>query len=265
MSPNFDLQDKVIVITGGSGGIGLATAVFLLEQGAKVSIADFSEKGIAAATAKIQASSYPGKLHTKLVDVRVPAEVDAWIADVVKTFGAKLDGAINLAGVIPKVINIERVEDLNDPDWQCVMDVNLNGVMHSMRAQIRVMNEFGSIINASSVCGVIGFARNAAYTATKHAVVGMTRSAAKEVGDRNIRVNAIAPGLIDTAMVAEAASRDKVDADGNKAPDAGTALRSHIKRLGKPEEVAALCAWLLCDYSRYITGTVQVIDGGYTC
>lgn len=220
MAANFDLQDKVIVITGGSGGFGLATAEFLLAQGAKVSIADFSAPGLEGANAKIQAAGYPDQLHTKLVDVRVPVQVDAGIADVVATFGAKLDGAINLAGVIPKVINIERVEDLNDPDWQFVMDVNLNGVMHSMRAQIREMNNFGSIINASSVCGVIGFAKNAAYTATKRAVVGMTRSAAKE---------------------------------------------SHIKRLGKPEEVAALCAWLLCDYSRYITGTVQVIDGGYTC
>lgn len=264
-APNFNLQGKVVVVTGGSGGIGLATAEFLLAQGANVSIADFSAKGIETATAKIEAANYPGKLHTKLVDVRVPAEVDAWIADVVKTFGAKLDGAINLAGVIPKVINVERVEDLNDPDWQFVMDVNLNGVMHSMRAQLREMNEYGSVINASSVCGVIGFAKNSAYTATKHAVVGLTRSAAKEVGDRNIRVNAIAPGLINTAMVAEADRKAKKDADGKTKADEGTAVKSCIKRLGKPEEVAALCAWLLCDYSRYITGTVQVIDGGYTC
>ncbi|CAK7203906.1 hypothetical protein SEUCBS139899_006656 [Sporothrix eucalyptigena] len=256
MAPNFDLKGKVIAITGGSGGIGFATAELLLAEGAKVSIADFSEAGLATAVEKVKAAGYPGQLHTKLVDVRKPDQVKAWIDEAVATFGAKLDGAVNLAGVIPKVINIERVEELNDPDWQFVMDVNLNGVMHSMRAQIQQMNDKGSIINASSVCGVIGFAKNAAYTATKHAVIGMTRSAAKEVGDRGIRVNAIAPGLINTAMVAEADSRN-----GGPPKD----MVQHIKRLGKPEEVAALCAWLLCDWSQYITGTVQVIDGGYTC
>lgn len=193
MAPNFDLKNKVVAITGGSGGIGFATAQLLLAEGAKVSIADASPKGLEAAIAKIKAANYPGQLHTKLVDVRKADQVNDWIAEAVATFGAKLDGAVNLAGVIPKVINIERVEELNDPDWQFVIDVNLHGVMHSMRAEIPQMNERGSIVNASSIAGVIGFEKNSAYTAAKHGVVGMTRSAAKEVGDRGIRVNAISP------------------------------------------------------------------------
>ena len=98
-----------------------------------------------------------------------------------------------MAGVIPKCINIERVEDLNDEDWKFVIDVNLHGVMHCMRAQLKEMNVGGSMVNAASICGLIGFPKNAAYTAAKHAVIGLSRTAAKEVGDREIRVNCIAP------------------------------------------------------------------------
>jgi NAD(P)-dependent dehydrogenase (short-subunit alcohol dehydrogenase family) len=133
------------------------------------------EKEIAAC------ASSPSNVLATVVDVRKVPEVDAWIDATVAKFG-KLDGGINMAGVIPKVINIERVEDLNDEDWKFVIDVNLHGVMHCMRAQLRNMNNGGSIVNAASICGVIGFPKNAAYTATKHAVIGLSRTAAKEVG-----------------------------------------------------------------------------------
>jgi NAD(P)-dependent dehydrogenase (short-subunit alcohol dehydrogenase family) len=131
-------------------------------------------------------------IFSAVVDVRKPESVDSWIAATVERFG-KLDGGVNMAGVIPKSINVERVEDLNDADWHFVMDVNLHGVMHCMRAQLKNMNNGGSIVNASSICGIMGFPKNAAYTASKHAVIGLSRSAAKEVGDREIRVNCIAP------------------------------------------------------------------------
>lgn len=94
---------------------------------------------------------------------------------------------------IPKSINNERVQDLNNEDWHFVIDVNLHGIMHCMRAELGNMKDNGSLVNAASLCGVIGFPKNAAYTASKHAVIGLSRSAAKEVGDREIRVNCIAP------------------------------------------------------------------------
>jgi len=127
ITPTFNVKNKVVAITGGSG-IGMACAELLLAQGANVSIADVSEKALKEAEKSISAAGYTGKVMFQVVDVRKVNQVDDWIAKTVENFG-KLDGAVNMAGVIPKSINIERVEDLNDPDWEFVIDVNLTGGM----------------------------------------------------------------------------------------------------------------------------------------
>jgi NAD(P)-dependent dehydrogenase (short-subunit alcohol dehydrogenase family) len=192
-SPLFNMRGKVIAITGGAAGIGLATAHLLVAQGAKVAISDVNKSALDSACTSIQASCQDGgAILATAVDVRKRGDVDGWIAEVVQKFG-KLDGAANLAGVIPKSINIERVEELNDADWQFVLDVNITGVMQCMRAQIGACNEKASIVNAASIAALGGFPKNAAYTVAKHGVVGLTKTAAKEVGDRGIRVNCIAP------------------------------------------------------------------------
>lgn len=159
----------------------------------QLSVADINEGPLQEAVEKIKAAASPqAKVIYSVVDVRKDAVVNNWISTTVKEFG-RLDGAVNLAGVIPKCINKERVEDLNNDDWHFVIDVNLHGVMYCMRAQLKSMNNNGSIVNAASICGTIGFPKNAAYTASKHAVIGLSRSAAKEVGDREIRINCLAP------------------------------------------------------------------------
>jgi NAD(P)-dependent dehydrogenase (short-subunit alcohol dehydrogenase family) len=191
MPVDYDIKGKVIVLTGAASGIGYETSLLLARQGAHLSIADVNEAALKEKCAEIEKVS-TGKVLATTVDVRKDDQVNAWIAKTVETFG-KLDGAVNLAGVVPKVINKERVEDLNNEDWHFVLDVNLHGVMHCMRAQLQNMNEKGSLVNAASICGVIGFPKNAAYTVSKHAVIGLSRTAAKEVGDREIRVNCIAP------------------------------------------------------------------------
>jgi NAD(P)-dependent dehydrogenase (short-subunit alcohol dehydrogenase family) len=191
MPIDYDIKGKVIALTGAASGIGYETSLLLARQGAFLSIADVNEDALKEKAAEIEAVS-TGRVLSTVVDVRKDDSVNAWIAKTVETFG-KLDGAVNLAGVIPKVINKERVEDLNNEDWHFVLDVNLHGVMYCMRAQLQNMNNKGSVVNAASICGVIGFPRNAAYTASKHAVIGLSRTAAKEVGDREIRVNCIAP------------------------------------------------------------------------
>jgi NAD(P)-dependent dehydrogenase (short-subunit alcohol dehydrogenase family) len=190
MPTNYDIGGKVIALTGGASGIGLQTANLLASQGAIVSIADVSEALLKEAASKIESTG--GKVLAAVVDVRDDKAVDAWILSTVEKFG-QLDGAVNLAGVIPKSINVERVQDLNNEDWKFVLDVNLNGVMHCMRAELQNMKNRGSVVNAASICGVIGFPKNAAYTASKHAVIGLSRAAAKEVGEREIRINCIAP------------------------------------------------------------------------
>jgi NAD(P)-dependent dehydrogenase (short-subunit alcohol dehydrogenase family) len=191
--PLFNMRGKVVAITGGAAGIGLATAQLLVSQGAKVAISDVNKANLEKAAVDLKTRCQDGgDVLVSAVDVRKRDQVDAWVDEVVQKFG-KLDGAANLAGVIPKSINIERVEDLNDEDWQFVLDVNITGVMQCMRAQIRQMNEKASIVNAASIAGLGGFPKNAAYTVAKHGVVGLTKTAAKEVGDRQIRVNCIAP------------------------------------------------------------------------
>lgn len=190
MASTFNLKDKVIAITGAGSGIGLAASELLASSGAKVSLADVNDKSLLEVQRSIEDAG--GECIITAVDVTKSKQVDDWIQKTLERFG-RLDGAANLAGIIPHNINIARVEDLDDESWTRVLEVNLSGVMYCMRAQIQYMNRRGSIVNASSVAGLRGFARNAAYVASKHGVIGLTKSAAQEVGDREIRVNCLAP------------------------------------------------------------------------
>jgi NAD(P)-dependent dehydrogenase (short-subunit alcohol dehydrogenase family) len=200
-------KDRVYAISGGASGIGLATSKLLLKYGAKVSVGDIrfadnllSELGQEISTG---AGTAEDKVLLQKIDVRSRDDVEAWMAATVEKFG-KLDGAANVAGTIPKDHNVGGIEDVDDEQWRFVMDVNVYGIMNCMRAELKHIGkgkgEGGdktgkdfSIVNAGSGLSLQGREFTDAYTTSKHAVLGLTRCAAKEVGKRGVRVNCIAP------------------------------------------------------------------------
>ncbi|KAJ4369564.1 hypothetical protein N0V83_005326 [Neocucurbitaria cava] len=205
-SPSSSMTGKVIAITGGASGIGLATAHLLASRGATLSLADVSEQGLQDASKSIKAK-HNVDILTFVLDVRKPEQVDGWIEETVAKFG-KLDGAANIAGVIPKTIGVGGIAELEAEEWNFVIGVNLTGVMHCLRAQMKAISDGGSIVNAASIAGLQGRPNNAAYSASKHGVIGLTKSAAKEIGAKGVRVNSFAPGYIITPMTAAASKTD---------------------------------------------------------
>lgn len=182
-------EGKVIAITGAASGIALATAKLLSSLGARLSLADVQKEQLKKVVADLDLREE--SILFRAVDVRKKEQVSAWIEDTVQHFG-RLDGAASLAGVISRKNDL--LQDLEDDDWEFVMSVNATGMMHCLRAELKVMSGGGSIVNAASIAGLIGRRRNSTYNASKHAVIGVTKSAAKEVGaDRKIRVNCVAP------------------------------------------------------------------------
>lgn len=254
MGRENDFQGKTIALTGGASGIGLATAQILRSRGANIAIADVDQNALdnAAAIFKEQAEN---RVQLTKLDVTDRKAVDAWISSAVEKFG-KLDGAANCAGVIGKHHGTRKVEALEDDQWDLIMRVNLTGMMYSLRAELQAIQGSGSIVCVSSVQGTLGFAKHAAYSASKHGVIGLVRSAAKEVGDRDLRVNSVAPGSIQTPLM------DKRNALEGVEP--GT-IETPIERLGTAEEVGNLIAFLLSDESKFISGATYAIDGAWAC
>lgn len=250
-------NNKVIAITGAASGIGLATAKLLASRGAKLAIADVQAKALEQAVSELKSAGAPDVVST-VVDVSKNESVDSWIAETVKHFG-RLDGAANVAGVEGKTQVLANLTEMLNEDWDFIISVNLTGVMYCLRAELRVMERGAAIVNVSSIAGLMGRPGIGAYSASKHGVVGLTKGAAKEVGKRGIRVNAVAPGPIQTPML------DRLLAVAKDTPITSTYANLPLGKLGTADDVARTIVFLLSDDSGFTTGCVYPVDGGATC
>lgn len=240
------LKDKVAIVTGGARGIGKETCLKFFQEGAKVAVADLA--GAEEVADNIKAAG--GQAIAIKVDVTDPASVEAMVAETVKAFG-KLDIIVNNAGITSDA----QLLKMTEAQFDKVISVNLKGVYLCGQAAAKQMvaqGKGGVILSASSVVGVYGNFGQTNYAATKWAVIGMTKTWAKELGRKKIRAVAVCPGFINTEMVAKM-PEDVLEMMERKSP---------LNRLGEPSEIATLYAFLASDDAGYITGTAISIDGG---
>ena len=253
MNDPLDFSGKVALVTGAAAGMGLATAQAFAEAGAAVVLADVREDLVKAEVQKLVAAGH--KAIAVRCDVSDDAQVAAMVDRAVAEFG-RLDAAFNNAGVMAR---IAPTADSTREDWDRVIGINLRGVWSSMKYELREMQRQGSgaIVNNASVGALTGNPGIASYIASKHGVVGLTRTAALEYIKHGIRVNAVNPGLIDTQI-----ARDVVN--GDEQAYAGIANHVPIGRAGRPEEIASVVLWLCSPGASYVVGHALTVDGGMT-
>lgn len=243
------LAGKVAVITGGARGIGYSTAVKFAREGAKVAVCDINPELTQSALADIRAAG--GEAEGYSVDVTNKGEIAAMVTAVMAKWG-RIDCVVNNAGIVMDA----QLKNMTDEQFDRVIDINLKGVYNCTRAVVDIMlaQKAGVILTTSSVVGLYGNFGQTNYAASKFAVIGMTKTWAKELGRKGIRANAVCPGFIATPILNQ--MPPKVLGD--------MAARVPLGRLGAPEEIANVFAFLASDEASYINGAVISVDGGMT-
>ncbi|MDO9284655.1 MAG: 3-oxoacyl-ACP reductase FabG [Aquabacterium sp.] len=243
------LKNKVSIITGAAQGIGLATALKFAEEGATVIVCDMKPAGVDAALAMVRARGAQAQGYA--VNVTDRAALDAMVAAVMAQYG-HIDVLVNNAGITKDA----RLQKMTLEQFDAVIDVNLRGVFHASQAVLPAMVAQGSgvILNASSVVGIYGNFGQTNYAASKFGVIGFTKTWSRELGPKGIRVNAVAPGFVETPILATIP--DKVLQQMRE--------QVPLHRLGKPEEIANVYAFLASDEASYVNGAVIEVSGGMT-
>jgi NAD(P)-dependent dehydrogenase (short-subunit alcohol dehydrogenase family) len=250
---NMILKDKVTLLTGAASGIGRAIALAAAREGAVLLAADVDEAGGRETVRLIEQQR--GKAVFVALDATNPAQHEEVVKQALDQFG-RLDVAFNNAGISLGRSKLYRpLAQSSLEDWHDILNLNLHGVYYGMRVQIPAMlaGGGGAIVNTASIMGQVGSRNSSAYVTSKHAVVGLTKCAALEYAEQGIRVNAIAPGFIDTPILNRKTADEMVE----------LAARHPLKRLGKAEEVAELAIWLASDRASFATGGYYPVDGGY--
>jgi|SRR5271165_1551216 len=246
-------ENKVALVTGAGSGMGLATAKAFAAEGAGVVLADINEAAVREAAQQLVAAGH--RAIAVRCDVADEGQVAAMVKQAVTTFG-RLDAAFNNAGVQSP---LAETADASGEDFDRTNAINLRGVWSCMKYELLQMREQGSgaIVNCSSLGGLVGIAGRGVYHASKHGVLGLTKSAALEYASRGIRINAVCPGIIDTPMVAGMLT-SQAEAMKELMKDVP------IGRLGLPEEIAAAVLWLCSPGASFVIGHALAVDGGYT-
>jgi NAD(P)-dependent dehydrogenase (short-subunit alcohol dehydrogenase family) len=247
------IDGGVALVSGAASGIGRATAQRFAEEGASVVAADIDVEGGEETVSQIESEG--GEATFVETDVTDESDLAAGVEAAVDTYGS-LDFAFNNAGIEGDQVSFS---DQDNANWNRVLDINLNGVFFAMREEIPAMLESGggAIVNTSSIAGILGFPNLSPYVASKHGVVGLTKTAAVEFSSDGLRVNAVLPGVIETPMVARSGEQD---------PEATEQTIAGIpaSRLGQPEEIASAVVWLCSEDASYVTGQPLPVDGGYS-
>ncbi|MGB8490370.1 MAG: glucose 1-dehydrogenase [Bacteroidales bacterium] len=246
-----DLENKTAIVTGAGSGIGRAIALLYAKEGSNVVVSDINENRGQETVEQIKANG--GSAVFIMADASKPSDIQSLVEKTVKQYGS-LDIACNNAGIGGP---LAATGDYPIDDWDKVISINLSGIFYGMRFQIPAIlaSGGGSIVNMTSILGIVGTKNSPAYVAAKHGIIGLTKTAALEYADKNVRINAVGPGYIMTPLLTNTLDNSALNALAGLHP---------MGRLGTSDEVAELVLWLSSSKASFVTGSYYTIDGGYT-